>query len=122
MNASNRNERKRAAVVGDDRHHRLDLPGLGVDFAQIGQRVAEHRFEVGQREFDGIDRVVLVRGRGDVEGVLVLAPVVPAAGQPPGAAGGGLELAEVQLPDLVRPVGSTANAAFLRSASLRRSR
>src|SRR5690606_41986840 len=35
--------------------------------------------------------------------MLVLAPVVPTARQPPGAAGGGLELAEVQLPDLVRP-------------------
>jgi hypothetical protein len=37
-----------------------------------------------------------------VEAVLVLGPVVPAAGQAPGAPGGGLELGEVQLPDLVR--------------------
>src|SRR5690554_1124937 len=35
-------------------------------------------------------------------GVLVLGPVVPTARDPPGAAGGGLELAEVQLPNLVR--------------------
>ncbi len=54
-------------------------------------------------------------GRRDVERVLVLGPVVPAAGQPPGAAGGGLELGEVQLPDLVRPgrlVGERGLAAF----------
>jgi hypothetical protein len=37
-----------------------------------------------------------------VEAVLVLAPVVPTPGDPPGPSGGGLELGEVQLPDLVR--------------------
>ena len=34
--------------------------------------------------------------------MLVLGPVVPTTSQPPGATGGGLELAEVKLPDLVR--------------------
>jgi len=94
---------ERAAVVGDDRDDWLDLTCLGVDLAEICEWVAEHGLVVGQREFDGIDRVELVRGRRDVERMLVLAPVVPTARQPPGAAGGGLELAEVQLPDLVRP-------------------
>jgi hypothetical protein len=54
-------------------------------------------------ELDGVDRVVLVRGRRDVEPVLVLGPVVATSGESPGPAGGGLELGEVQLPDLVRP-------------------
>src|SRR5450830_1113643 len=39
-----------------------------------------------------LTRVVLVRGRGEVEPVLVLRPVVPAAGDPPGPTTGGLEL------------------------------
>ncbi len=103
---------ERAAVVGHDRDDRQQLAGLGIDRAVLAQWVAEHRLVVGQGELDGVDRVVLVRGRGDVERMLVLGPVVPAAGQPPGAAGGGLELGEVQLPDLVRAGRLVANAAL----------
>ena len=54
---------ERAAVVGHDRDDRQDLAGLDIDAAVIDQRVAEHCFVVGQRELDGVDRVVLVRGR-----------------------------------------------------------
>lgn len=67
--------------------------------------VAEHLLVIGQGQLDRVDRVVLVTGRPDVEGMFVLGPVVPASGQPPGPTAGGLELAEVQSPNLVRPAG-----------------
>lgn len=86
---------ERAAVVGDDGDHRQQLAGLGVDAAFVDHRVAEHLLLVGQGELDRVDSVGLVRGRGNVEWVLVLGPVAPAAGDPPGPAGGGLELGEV---------------------------
>ena len=65
--------------------------------------MSEELLVVGQGELDRVDGVELVRRRREVPGVLVLRPVVSAARDPPGAAGGGLELAEVQLPELVRP-------------------
>ena len=92
---------ERSAIVGDDRHDRQDLPGLDIDVAQVAERVAEHGLEVSQREFDRVDGVELVRRRRHMERVLVLGPVVPAPRDPPRPARGGLELGEVQLPDLV---------------------
>ena len=56
-----------------------------------------------ERELDRGDGVVLVRSRGPVPAELVLGPVVSDPRYPPGAPGGGLVLAEVQLPHLVRP-------------------
>lgn len=94
---------ERAAVVGHDRHDRQHPAGFGVDRAVLDHRVAEHSRVVGQRELDGIDRVEVVRCWLDVEPVLIRGPVVPATSQSPGPAGRGLKLAEVQLPDLVRP-------------------
>ena len=95
---------ERAAVVGHDRDRR-DEVRVGVDLARGDQWPAEGGLVVGQGELDRSDRVVLVRGRGRVPGVFVLRPVVPAPGQAPGLAGGGLELGEVQLPDLIRAGG-----------------
>ena len=92
---------KRATVVGHDRDHRGHV-ALVVDLGEVAQGPAAQLGGLGQGELDRGDRVVHVRRRGDVEPVLVLAPVVPAAGDPPGPTGGGLELGEVQLPDLVR--------------------
>ena len=62
--------------------------------------------QLGQLDrVDRVDRVVLVTGGPDVEGMFVLGSVVPASGQPPGPTAGGLELAEVQSPNLVRSAG-----------------
>ena len=101
MNASNRKDRNgpplsvTSVTAGDD-------VAVVVGVAGVDQRAAERGLVVGQGELDRGDRVVLVRGRGRVPGVLVLGPVVPASGQAPRPTGGGLELGEVQLPDLVR--------------------
>lgn len=65
----------------------------------LATRVSEDGLVLGQGE---LDRVVLVRGRRDMEPMRVLGPVVPAPCQAPGPAGGGLELGEVALPHLVR--------------------
>jgi hypothetical protein len=47
---------------------------VGVSDAVV---VPEQGLEVGQGEFDRVDRIVLVRGRRDVPAVLVGRPVVP---------------------------------------------
>jgi len=113
---------ERPAVVGDDRDQRLHI-SIDVPLGEFAERSSGQAFGLGEGELDRGDRVVLVRRRGHVPPEFVLAPVVPAAGQPPRPAGGGLELGEVQLPHLVRTrSGSTANAAFRRAASWRRSR
>jgi hypothetical protein len=67
---------ERPAIVRHDGHHRQQLPGLRVDRAGLDQRVTEHLLVVGQGQLDRVDRVVLVPGGRDVEGVLVLGPVV----------------------------------------------
>jgi len=54
---------ERGDVVGDYREHRLDLTGGLVDRTKIGKWVAEHLLVGGQRQLDGIDGVVLIRGR-----------------------------------------------------------
>lgn len=80
MNDSNRNDRNGSGVVGDDRDHRQQFTSLDIDLTLIGQRVGEHDLVVGQSELNSIDGIVLVRGRGHVERVLLLGPVVPATG------------------------------------------
>ena len=50
-------------LVRNESVHRLDLACLDVDFAHVAERVAEHLLVVGQREFDRVDGVELVRGR-----------------------------------------------------------
>ncbi|MDX2854210.1 hypothetical protein PV342_38475 [Streptomyces sp. PA03-3a] len=92
---------ERSAVVGDDRDQRLHR-AVGVPWGKLCQRPAGQPRSFCQGKLDGGDRVVLVCGGRDVPAQFVLRPVIAAAGQPPGAAGGGLELGEVQLPDLVR--------------------
>jgi hypothetical protein len=69
-------------------------------------------------EFDRGYRVVLVRGGRDVPAELVLRPVVPAAREPPGPARGGLELREVQLPDLIRAGGLRREGGFAAGGEL----
>lgn len=53
---------ERSAVVGDqgDRH---DLPGAGIGQVVDQRRACEKPLRLGQGELDGLDRVVLVRGR-----------------------------------------------------------
>ncbi|MBA2507450.1 MAG: helix-turn-helix domain-containing protein [Nocardioidaceae bacterium] len=93
---------ERATVVGDQRDGRLDLPGVGVDRAEVDQRVAEQPLGLGDSDFDRGDRVELVGGRGPVPAELVGGPVVGDPRHPPGAALGRLALGEVELPHLVR--------------------
>lgn len=71
----------------------------------LGQRRPEQDLKLGQRLLDRRDRIVHVRRRGHVGVELVLRVVVPARRDPPGPAGGGLELTEVQLTHLVRAGG-----------------
>jgi hypothetical protein len=66
---------------------------VGIALGELAERSAGEAFGLGEGKFDRGDGVVLVRRRRDVPAQLVLRPVVPAAGQPPRAAGGGLELA-----------------------------
>ena len=65
-------------------------------------RPAGDAFGLGDRLLDGLDRVAVVRGRGDVVAELELRPVVSDRADPPDATVTGLELGEVQLPHLVR--------------------
>ena len=70
---------------------------------QLGERAAGQSFALGDRLLDRLDRVaVILRGR-DVPAELELRPVVGDTADPPDTAMAGLELAEVELPDLVRP-------------------
>jgi len=69
MNACEPQRAERGDVVGDYREHRLDLTGGLVDRTKIGKWVAEHLLVGGQRQLDGIDGVVLIRGRLDVKRV-----------------------------------------------------
>jgi hypothetical protein len=87
--------------VGDARDQRLDV-AVGVARGQVDQSGTGQLLGLDEGELDRGDGVVLVGRRRDVPPQFVLRPVVPAAGQPPRPAGGGLELGEVQLPHLVR--------------------
>ena len=102
MKASNRNERNGPPLSVTMVTTGSSSPVCSSTSHFLGERMPKHGLVVGQGELDGIDRVVLIPGREHVERVLVLGPVVPATGDPPGPTGGGLELGEVQLPDLVR--------------------
>src|SRR5207247_7610834 len=87
-------------VVGDDRD-RSELSGRLVE-EQLGERAAAQPLALGDRLLDRLDCVAgVARGR-DVPAELELAPVVGDPADPPGAAVAGLELAEVELPDLIR--------------------
>jgi hypothetical protein len=113
---------KRSAVVGHDGDRR-DHVALLVALGEVGQRAAGQVGGLGERGLDRGDRVVGVRRRCHVPARLVLAPVVPAAGQPPRAAGGGLDTGEKSsCHTQLGPVGSVAKAALRRAASWRRSR
>jgi hypothetical protein len=46
---------ERPPLSGDDRDHRQQLTGRLVDWAQVGQRMAERFRIVGQGQLDGID-------------------------------------------------------------------
>ena len=89
-------------VVGDDAD-RAQLSTLRVGDV-LQQRPAEEPFGLDDRALDCGDCVAVVLRRRYVPAQLDLAPVVGAAADPPGAAHPGFELAEVHLPDLVRPV------------------
>ena len=91
MNASNRQRSERAAVVRDDRDQRLD-GAVVVAAGEVDQRDPGQLGRLGQGELDGGDRVMLIGGRGRVESVLVLRPVVPTPRDAPRATGGRLEL------------------------------
>ena len=106
-------------VVGHDRDG-LDHARLVVGDG-LKQRAAEKPLGLGERELDGLDRVAVVLGRRDVLAEFELRPVVRGASDPPGAAHPGLELAEVELPDLIGPDGGTTNTARRASACWRRS-
>lgn len=56
---------------------------VGIALGELAERSAGEAFGLGEGKFDRGDGVVLVRRRRDVPTELVLAPVVPATGQPP---------------------------------------
>ena len=62
---------ERATVISHDRHRGQHLTRCWIDFASFGEGVAEQCLVLFEGELDSGDRVVLVRGRGDMEGVLV---------------------------------------------------
>src|SRR3954449_13372916 len=99
MNASNRKERNGPPLSVTIVTSGTTLPCSSL--GQVGQRPPGQALSLGEGERDPGDRVVLV-GRGALRASPArIRPVVPAAGQPPRAAGGVLELGEVQLPHLV---------------------
>jgi len=57
---------KWSTVVGHQRHHRKQLTGVRIDRTLIDEPMPEQRLVVGEGEFDGFDRIELIRRRRDM--------------------------------------------------------
>jgi len=87
------------------------VPGRRVK-KQLGEAGLTEPFGLGDRELHRGGRVRAGRGRRDVPAELVLRVVATDAGEPPDTPGRRLELGEVQLSDLQRPVGERGLASL----------
>ena len=73
----------------------------------------DHRFDLREGELDTGDRGVLVRGRRPVPAELVLRVIVRNPWDPPCPGAGGLLLAEVELPHLIRAIRVRGEGSFV---------